>query len=173
VLISRGSVIPMFHEQIRNGGPVTVTTTDMTRFLLSLDRAVDTIFAALTSARRSETFVPRVASARILDLAQSLIGQRPVEVQVIGIRPGEKIHESLISEEEGYRSIIHSDDYYVIQAILPELVDPAERRPRLDKEYSSADRVLSREELDDLLKTHRLRIEDKVNFEAEMSETSA
>jgi UDP-glucose 4-epimerase len=173
VLISRGSVIPMFHEQIRNGGPVTITTTDMTRFLLSLDRAVDTIFAALTGARRSETFIPRVAAARIIDLANALIGQRPIEVQVIGIRPGEKIHESLISEEEGNRTVIHSDEYYVIQPILPELVDPNELRPRLGREYTSADRILSREELDDLLKTHRLRIEDKVNFEAEMSETSA
>lgn len=71
VLASRGSVIPLFHEQIRNGGPVTITTPEMTRFLLSLNRAVDTIFAALRQAQPGETYIPRVQSARILDLAQA------------------------------------------------------------------------------------------------------
>jgi UDP-glucose 4-epimerase len=60
VLASRGSVIPLFHEQIKNGGPVTITTMDMTRFLLPLERAVDTIFAAMETAAPGETFVPRV-----------------------------------------------------------------------------------------------------------------
>src|SRR5512137_763422 len=79
VLASRGSVIPLFHDQIRNGGPVTITTTDMTRFLLSLDRAVDTIFAAVREARRGETYVPRVTSARMTDMVDVLIGDRPVK----------------------------------------------------------------------------------------------
>lgn len=60
VLASRGSVIPLFHEQIRNGGPVTITTPEMTRFLLSLDQAVDTIFAAVKNAKPGETYVPSV-----------------------------------------------------------------------------------------------------------------
>ena len=55
MLASRGSVIPLFHEQIRHGGPVTVTVPEMTRFLLSLDQAVDTVFAALARARPGET----------------------------------------------------------------------------------------------------------------------
>ena len=58
VLASRGSVIPLFHDQIRNGGPLTITTSDMTRFLLSLDQAVDTIFAAYKEANRGETYIP-------------------------------------------------------------------------------------------------------------------
>ena len=58
VLASRGSVIPLFHEQIRSGGPVTITTADMTRFLLSLDQAVDTIFAALREARARRDLHP-------------------------------------------------------------------------------------------------------------------
>src|SRR4029077_17387498 len=58
VLASRGSVIPLFHDQIRNGGPVTLTVPEMTRFLLSLDEAVDTVFAALKHARPGETYVP-------------------------------------------------------------------------------------------------------------------
>ena len=78
VLASRGSVIPLFHEQIRSGGPVTITTPDMTRFLLTLDDAVDIIFAAIGEARHGETFVPRAPSARIADVATALIGGRPV-----------------------------------------------------------------------------------------------
>ena len=100
VLASRGSVIPLFHEQIRNGGPVTITHPDMTRFLLSLDEAVDLIFTAVRKARRGETFIPRVRSARMVDVASALIAGRPIDTKVTGIRPGEKLHEILVSEEE-------------------------------------------------------------------------
>ncbi len=72
VLASRGSVIPLFHDQIKQGGPVTVTTQDMTRFLLPLEHAVDTIIAALEMALPGETFVPKVPAARILDVAQGI-----------------------------------------------------------------------------------------------------
>src|SRR2546422_357866 len=82
VLASRGSVIPLFHEQIKRGGPLTVTTTDMTRFLLSLEQAVDTIFAALREGVRGETFIPRVPSAKVTDIAAALIGDRKIEIQV-------------------------------------------------------------------------------------------
>src|SRR6204780_4761190 len=89
VLASRGSVIPLFHDQIRNGGPVTITTADMTRFLLSLEDAADTVFAALAKAQFGEVFVPRASAARMVDLATALIGDRPIEMKVTGIRPGE------------------------------------------------------------------------------------
>src|SRR2546421_7852016 len=69
VLASRGSVIPLFHEQISHGGPVTITTVEMTRLLLSLEQAVDTIFAALQHANAGETYIPRVPSARVVDIA--------------------------------------------------------------------------------------------------------
>ncbi|HEX5964517.1 MAG TPA: polysaccharide biosynthesis protein, partial [Pyrinomonadaceae bacterium] len=65
VLASRGSVIPLFHEQIRHGRPITITTSDMTRFLLSLEQAVDTIFAALREGARGEIYIPRVPSAKV------------------------------------------------------------------------------------------------------------
>src|SRR6188472_666153 len=105
VLASRGSVIPLFHEQIRSGGPVTITTVDMTRFLLSLDDAVDTVLAALQTAEPGETYVPRAPSARVVDIAGALIGDLPIEMKVTGIRPGEKIHEVMVSEEEAYRTV--------------------------------------------------------------------
>ncbi len=168
VLASRGSVIPLFIEQIRNGGPVTLTTHEMTRFLLSLNRAVDTVFAALTSARRGETFIPKVPSARMVDVAAALIGERDIETKVVGIRPGEKTHEILISEEEAHRAIERDENYYIILPSLPELREPAEARPRLTKEFSSADHLLSPEEIKVLLAQHHMRMEDQIDTQKEL-----
>ena len=160
VLASRGSVIPLFHEQIRNGVQVTVTVPEMTRFLLSLDQAVDTVYAALRFARRGETYVPKAPSATVLNIAKALIGSRNTEIKVTGIRPGEKMHEILVSEEEANRCVMR-DGYYAIRPMLPELYDENEQEPPvLQKEFSSADRVLSLAETAELLKKHRLMIED-------------
>jgi FlaA1/EpsC-like NDP-sugar epimerase len=142
VLASRGSVIPLFLDQIRNGGPVTITTPRMTRFLLTLDDAVDTIFAAVQRGLPGETYIPQVPSARIIDFAKALIGDRKIEVKIIGIRPGEKIHEVLVSDEEADRTV-ERDGYYVIRPMLPELRRPQENPIGLSKEYSSADNVMS------------------------------
>jgi len=159
VLASRGSVIPLFHEQILAGGPVTITTTDMTRFLLSLDQAVDTIFEALTSAQRGDTYIPRIPSAKVADIAEILIGKRPVKTLITGIRPGEKIHEILVSEEEAHRSI-ERGNYYVIQPILPELCNETEKQIPLGREYSSADNVMTKGELAKTLEKFDLMIPD-------------
>jgi FlaA1/EpsC-like NDP-sugar epimerase len=167
VLASRGSVIPLFHEQIRRGGPITVTTTDMTRFLLSLEQAVDTIFAALRAARRGETYIPRVPSAKVTDIAEALIGDKKIETVVTGIRPGEKIHEILVSEEEAYRTI-ERDDYYVIQPMLPELLDGEESKTAIGHEYSSADSVMSPTEVSELLRHHNLMVGDRLVYEEDM-----
>lgn len=136
VIASRGSIVPLFIEQIRNGGPVTITLPEMTRFLLSLDRAVDTVFAAVRDANRGETYVPQVPSARVVDIAKALMGDREVDIKFIGIRPGEKIHEIMISEEEVYRTI-ERNGYYVILPILPELRLEKNIKPALSAEYSS------------------------------------
>lgn len=159
VLASRGSVIPFFHDQIKSGGPVTITTSDMTRFLLSLNQAVDTIFAALRDAKRGETFIPRVPSALITDLAALLIGERSIEIVVTGVRPGEKIHEILVSEEESHRTI-ERGDYYAILPILPEVNLEKEYQAILVNEFSSADNLMSRAELSQLLIEQKLMIED-------------
>jgi UDP-glucose 4-epimerase len=161
VLASRGSVIPLFHDQIRRGGPVTVTTPEMTRFLLSLDQAVDTIFSAVCQARRGETYIPRVPSARVIDIAHVLIGRRPISVEVTGIRPGEKIHEILISEEEAHRTVAR-DSYYVIQPVLPELRAPGTNDATLSAEYNSADDLLDRPALAALLQQNKLHVDDYV-----------
>ncbi len=160
VLASRGSVIPLFHDQIRNGGPVTITVPDMTRFLLSINQAVDTVFEALRSANRGETYVPNAPSSTVLNIAKSLIGERDIEIKITGIRPGEKMHEIMVSEEEINHCVEHGE-YYVIRPMLPELRENIEKeRNALMKEFSSADNVLSLEATSLLLKKHGLMIED-------------
>ncbi|MBN1946992.1 MAG: polysaccharide biosynthesis protein [Bradymonadales bacterium] len=167
VLASRGSVIPLFHEQIRNGGPVTVTTTDMTRFLLSLDHAVDTIFAALEGAGPGETWVPRAPSSRMVDVATALIDGRPVKLVITGIRPGEKIHEIMVSEEESYRTVTRGD-WYAILPMLPEVCGDRTGDGSLTGEYSSRVNLLDLEGTRALLKKHRLMLEDADQEQGEL-----
>jgi len=167
VLASRGSVIPLFHEQIRNGGPVTLTTPEMTRFLLSLDQAVDTVFSALKEAKRGETYIPRIPSAKMVDVASVLIGDRPVKTVFTGIRPGEKTHEILVSEEERYRTV-ERGTFYAILPILPELRRSEEVVQPLEDEYSSAHHVMDRPGVETLLRTHRLMMEDVPEWTQEL-----
>jgi UDP-glucose 4-epimerase len=139
----------------------------MTRFLLSLDQAVDTIFAALREARRGEMYIPRVPSARVVDLAEALIAGRPIKTTIMGIRPGEKVHEILVSEEEGYRTV-RRGDYYAILPMLPELRAKGEVIEPLGREYSSADNVLGKAKVATLLKRHKLMIQDRLVFEEDL-----
>ncbi|NYT16303.1 MAG: polysaccharide biosynthesis protein, partial [Methanomassiliicoccales archaeon] len=156
---SRGSVIPLFHQQILNGGPVTITTEDMTRFLLPLEKAVDTIFEALRNGGPGETYVPKVTSARISDVATALIGKRPIKKLITGIRPGEKIHEILVSEEESFRTEDRGD-YLAINPMLPELIGDIKVSSFLNREYSSRDNVMSLDEVHQLLMANHLMLED-------------
>jgi len=164
VLASRGSVIPLFHEQIAHGGPVTITDPQMTRFLLSLDHAVDTVFAALRQAKPGEIHVPDVPSATVANIVKALIGKRRIKTEVTGIRPGEKLHEIMVSEEEVHHCV-RRGAYYVIKSMLPEL-NPGKREPNaLKKEFSSADNVIGYAATVKLLKQHRLMLEDTPGLE--------
>ncbi|NUQ74706.1 MAG: polysaccharide biosynthesis protein [Polyangiaceae bacterium] len=165
VLASRGSVIPLFHQQIRAGGPVTITHPEMTRFLLSLNQAVDTVLAAVAEAKPGETYVPRVPSATMVNVAKALIGARPVAITETGIRPGEKMHEILISEEEARRTV-RRGDYYAIAPMLPELLGGAAGGELL-KEYSSSDEIMSFEDTRSLLEVHGLLLEQEPAPEAD------
>lgn len=155
VLASRGSVIPFFHEQIKCGGPITITHPEMTRFFLSLDKSVDTIFSAVRYAESGETYVPIVKSAKIKDIAEILIGNKNIKINYTGIRPGEKIHEILISEEEITRTI-KRNEHYVIKPILPELFQKDLIKQALDIEFSSANNLLKKNEVKRLLEKHNL-----------------
>jgi UDP-glucose 4-epimerase len=160
-------VIPLFHDQIRSGGPVTITTPEMTRFLITLERAVDTVFAALQHGEPGEIYVPQVPSARVIDIADVLIGDRPIKTIITGIRPGEKVHEILVSEEEAHRTR-QRGAYYVIVPMLPELRLSAEIENPLAEEFSSADNVMTQAELDESLRRHRLMVEDSAIFEEDL-----
>jgi UDP-glucose 4-epimerase len=159
VLASRGSVIPLFHEQIRQGGPVTITTPEMTRFLLSLNDAVDMVFAAIRQACPGEIYVPRAPSARVTDIAAALIGSRPVRQVVTGIRPGEKIHEIMVSEEEAARTLDRGR-WYAVQPMLPEILGGTAAGSHLTREYSSADEVMTLAETEALLAARDLLLGD-------------
>lgn len=164
VLASRGSVIPMFREQILKGGPVTITVPEMTRFLLSINQAVDTIFAALQHAERGEIFVPNAPSATVLNVAKALIGNLNIPIKIIGIRPGEKMHEIMVSEEE-LNHTCKRGDYYAISSMLPELRSGATTSV-LKKEFSSEDTVVSYQDTIELLRRHNLLLNS-----TELSET--
>lgn len=158
VLASRGSVIPLFHEQIASGSPVTITTSDMTRFLLPLSYAVTTIATTVKMAYPGETFIPKIPAALITDVAKALIGERPIKTEIIGIRPGEKVHELMISAEEGVRAYDRGD-FYAIAPMLPELQRKESTAAR-GSSYGSNDSVMSYEETETLLRKNRLMIGD-------------
>ena len=159
VLASRGSVIPLFHQQIKKGGPVTMTAPTMTRFLMTLEQAVDTVFEAVEHAAPGEIFIPRAPSANVMDIARALIESRPVEIKVTEVRPGEKEHEILVSEEECRHTFQHGD-YYVIAPMLPELrKHRVHERPAAQPRVQLGGRARDFEDTAALLRTHRLMVD--------------
>lgn len=154
VIASRGSVIPLFIEQIRQGSAITITDPQMTRFLMSIDEAVDTIFAAICHGKPGDTLVPITPSSTVINMAKALVGNKSIPIKDIGVRPGEKMHEILISEEEIHH-LRRLDNYYAITAMLPELKECHTSHEKiLSKELSSEDSVLTLEETRALLQRH-------------------
>jgi len=112
VLGSRGSVVPIFIRQRENGNKLTITDDRMTRFWLSLDQGVRFVISNIERMHGGEVFVPKIPSTKIIDLARVVAPDS--EIEVIGIRPGEKLHEMMISRDES-RSTIELDDMYVVE----------------------------------------------------------
>jgi len=102
VMASRGSVIPLFLKQIKEGKPITVTDPNMTRFLMSLDDAVDLVLFAFMHAKQGDIFVQKAPASTIMDLANALkeLFNADNEIKVIGTRHGEKLYETLLTREE-------------------------------------------------------------------------
>ena len=115
VVGSRGSVIPLFAKQ-RETGSVTVTDPRMTRFWITLDQGVRFVIRCIEEMHGGEVFVPKIPSMNIMDLVKAVVPE--CDVKVIGIRPGEKLHEVLISEDEA-RHTVELDDMYVVQPAHP------------------------------------------------------
>lgn len=158
VLGSRGSVVPLFKKLIDEGKPLTVTDPAMTRFLLTLKQSVELVLFALERGVGGEVFVPYMPGHTIGDLVDVMLSGLPVEkrkVRSIGIRPGEKIHETLISASESTRTV-RLGKYFVI---LPQITIPKiERRYKGLKRtryfaYTSENtRRLTKEQLKSILK---------------------
>jgi UDP-N-acetylglucosamine 4,6-dehydratase len=111
VVGSRGSVVPVFLKQ-RENGAVTITDKRMTRFWLSLEQGVHFVIRCIEQMHGGEVFVPKIPSMKLIDLARAIAPKARIEV--IGIRPGEKLHEVLISEDEA-RSTVELEDMFVVQ----------------------------------------------------------
>lgn len=115
VVGSRGSVIPVFQEQ-RKRGKITVTDPRMTRFWITLEQGVRFVVQCLERMHGGEIFVPKIPSMRLVDMARTVAPE--CEVEYIGIRSGEKLHEALVSEDES-RHTVETEDMYVIQPNHP------------------------------------------------------
>jgi UDP-N-acetylglucosamine 4,6-dehydratase/5-epimerase len=152
VVGSRGSVIPIFIEQ-RRRGKITITDPRMTRFWLTLEQGVKFVIRCLEQMHGGEIFVPKIPSMRLLDLAETVApGCR---VEYIGIRPGEKLHEVLVSEDES-RQTLETDDMYVIQPSHPwwkseNWVDARPLPEGFRYSSDSNERWLTRRELEELV----------------------
>ena len=111
VMGSRGSVIPLFQEQ-KEKGKITITDRRMTRFWITLEEAVEMVLLTLKEMQGGEIFIPKIPSMKITDLAQAIAPD--CEQETIGIRPGEKLHEVLISKSDA-RQTLEFNDYYIIE----------------------------------------------------------
>jgi UDP-N-acetylglucosamine 4,6-dehydratase (inverting) len=114
VVGSRGSVIPLFKKQ-RESGVITITDERMTRFWITLEQGVRFVIRCIEQMRGGEVFVPKIPSMRITDLAQTVAPE--CEVRITGIRPGEKLHEVLVHEDEA-RHTVELDDMFVIKPLF-------------------------------------------------------
>lgn len=115
VMGSRGSVIPLFYKQIENGKPLTITNPDMTRFMMTLDDAVDLVLFAFQNGKSGDLFVQKAPAATIQTLAEAVCKQKgyPLNIKIIGTRHGEKKAETLVTREEMFKAI-DMGDYYRI-----------------------------------------------------------
>jgi UDP-N-acetylglucosamine 4,6-dehydratase/5-epimerase len=117
VMGSRGSVIPLFVEQIKNGKPISITDPEMTRFMMTLNDAVDLVWYAFENAQNGDIFVQKAPAATILTLAEALkdLYESDSQIHIIGTRHGEKLYETLVNREE-MAKVIDLDNYYQIPA---------------------------------------------------------
>ncbi len=153
VMASRGSVIPLFFEQIKNNKPITVTNPIMTRFLMSLDEAVDLVLYAFENGEAGDIFVQKSPASTIADLATAIIQltNTDTKTHIIGTRHGEKIYETLLTKEE-YNKAIDLKDYYKVpmdqRDLNYEKYFVSGDEDFIDKEYNSNNtRQLSVEEI--------------------------
>jgi UDP-N-acetylglucosamine 4,6-dehydratase/5-epimerase len=156
VMGSSGSVIPLFIDQIKNGGPITLTDSTMSRFFITLEEAIELLFKASIDSIGGETFVLNMQACTVKDLAEVLMERYgEVEIKEIGIRPGEKIDEMLISSHESLLSYCYDDNYFLtLPSNFGEALDfrynHLKRFPYT--EFSSRTKLMNKEEIRLMLK---------------------
>ena len=114
VLGSRGSIIPIVERQIKDNGPITITDYKMTRFVMTLDQALKLIFTVTQCARGGEIFISKMKVMRICDLIKEMIKGKSIRIKEIGLQPGEKLYEELLTDEEGMRALENEDMFIVL-----------------------------------------------------------
>jgi UDP-glucose 4-epimerase len=152
VMASRGSVIPLFIDQIKNRQPITITNPDMTRFLMSLEEAVELVVFAFKNANTGDIMVQKAPASTIRDLAQAVVElfDPATEIRIIGTRHGEKLHETLLTKEE-YAVAQDLGSYYRI---------PADQRDlNYNKYFVDGDEKLSSDKEYNSFNTQRLNVE--------------
>ena len=155
VLGSRGSVVPLFRRQIESGGPITLTDRRMTRFIMTLSEAASLVLESVWLARGGEVMVTKMPVARIEDIAQvmweRLAGNRKVDITEIGAKPGEKMYEELMNDEEVRRTFEYKDFFVIVSAfanLSSGTYDHLTAAPRPDRPYnSSVEAVMARDAL--------------------------
>lgn len=163
VLGSRGSVIPLFRRQIEQGGPITLTDPGMTRFIMTLEEAVALVLQSVWLANGGEVFVTKMLVARIQDLAVTMrdaLGDERIEIKIVGAKPGEKMYEELMNDEEVRRAF----DIGSFFVVLPAFVTDRETQfpyirgcQTIDRPYHSArEPALSTKELGTYLSERKL-----------------
>ena len=167
VLNSDGSVIPIFKRQIKKGGPVTLTSKEMIRFFMSMPEAVNLVLKIVEIMKGKEIFILKMKCLRIIDLAEVMIeelspkyGFKPenVKIKIIGVRPGEKLHELLMTKEEAQHAEDHGDMFILRPGITtPNIIIPEGISKKLSKEkYDSKLNVLTKDEIKQMLRKEKL-----------------
>lgn len=162
VMASRGSVIPLFIKQMKEGKPITVTDPNMTRFMMSLDEAVDLVLYAFENGKQGDLFVQKSPASTVGDLATALkaLFNSDSEIKVIGTRHGEKLYETLLTKEE-YHKAEDMGDYFRI---------PADNRDlNYGKYFDKGDRSLSSEQEYHSHNTRRLNVQETMDKVLELN----
>lgn len=155
VVGTTGSVIPLFKEQILKANKITLTDERMTRYIIKLKDAISLIFKAVEDSYGGEIFVTKMPSIRIVDLAKVMInslGSKETEIFKIGIRPGEKLHEVLVSRYESNRTVEYGDYFVILPMININNLYEKWKKKIINKEYNSKDNIfLTNEEIKKML----------------------
>ena len=156
VLGSRGSIVPVFTNQIKNNEKITITDPNMTRFNITMNEALNLIFRALENGKGGEVFVPKLRAYKVGDMKDAILEalNATTEVEQISIRPGEKIHESLISFDELRNTFETKDDYIILDKQLQNNLKHNLEKAKLEKQYSSdIVEIIPKNEIVELLKS--------------------